>query len=290
MKLARYGARHHEKPALVDTAGQLRSLEGIIDDITPEVLRPENLDALRKINPDSLPIVEGSPRLGVPIKGIGKVVAIGLNYSDHALESGLDIPEEPVVFSKAITSLHGPDDVVVMPKDSTASDWEVELAIVIGSPARNVAEDAAENCIAGYALANDVSERDWQWNHGGTWDKGKGFDTYLPLGPWVVTSDEVGDPQSLDIWLEVNGKRMQNGNTDTMIFTCKTIVSYVSNLMTLMPGDVIITGTPPGVGMGIKPDPVYLKDGDVMRLGITGLGEQQQTVRAFDPALLPEIE
>lgn len=289
MKLARYGNLHDEKPALVDAEGRLRSLEGIVDDITPAVLKPSEIDRLKALSPENLPLVEGAPRLGVPIAGVGKVVAIGLNYSDHAIESGLDIPEEPVVFSKAVTSLHGPNDVVVMPKGSTASDWEVELAIVIGSPARNVSEDEAGACIVGYALANDVSERDWQWNRGGTWDKGKGFDTYLPLGPWVVTADEVGDPQSLDIWLEVNGKRMQDGNTNTMIFDCRKIVSYVSDLMTLMPGDVIITGTPPGVGMGIKPEPVYLRDGDVMKLGISGLGEQEQTVRNFDPALLPAL-
>jgi 2,4-didehydro-3-deoxy-L-rhamnonate hydrolase len=287
MKLLRVGPTGQEKPALLDADGNLRDLSSLTPDIDPLTLRAGLIERLRGYDPKSLPTLPRDTRRGCPIGRIGKVIAIGLNYADHAREAHLPIPDEPVVFMKAITSITGPDDPVVMPPGSIKSDWEVELAIVIGSVTRRVHPDRALTHVAGYMLANDVSERDWQWDHGGTWDKGKGFDTYLPLGPWLSTADEVPDPQCLTMHLDVNGQRRQSGSTATMIFSCADVVAYVSRLFTLLPGDVIITGTPPGVGMGIKPEPIFLKAGDVMSLGIEGLGMQRQTVHAYDPDLLP---
>lgn len=280
MKLLRYGPANAEKPGLLDSDGIVRDLSGVIADITPDVLAPESLRKLANLDPTTLPAVKDPVRFGVPVSGIRKFLAIGLNYADHAVEAGLPIPAEPVVFMKSISCLSGPNDDVMLPPDAKRGDWEVELGIVIGRTARHVSEADALSYVAGYSLVNDVSEREWQFEHGLTWDKGKGFDTFGPVGPWLVTSDEVGDPQSLDLWLELNGKRMQTGNTKTMIFGVAQIVSYLSKLFTLWPGDLITTGTPPGVGMGHKP-PVYLKSGDVMRLGISKLGEQTQKVVAF---------
>jgi 2,4-diketo-3-deoxy-L-fuconate hydrolase len=280
MKLLRYGPADQEKPGLLDGEGIVRDLSKLVNDITPEVLKPETLRHLAGLDPRSLPAVNAPTRFGVPVAGIRKFLAIGLNYADHAAESNLPIPAEPVVFMKAISCLSGPDDEVMLPPDSKKGDWEVELGIVIGSTARHVSESVALDHVAGYCLVNDVSEREWQFDHGTTWDKGKGFDTFGPVGPWLVTADEVGDPQALDLWLDLNGKRVQSGNTKTMIFNAAQIVSYLSKLYTLWPGDLITTGTPPGVGMGKKP-PVFLKPGDVMRLGISKLGEQTQKVVAF---------
>ncbi|MBW4023704.1 MAG: fumarylacetoacetate hydrolase family protein [Proteobacteria bacterium] len=281
MKLLRYGPMGSEKPGLLDAQGRIRDLSGHIDDITPAQLSKDALAKLATVDPGSLPLVEGSPRYGVPVSGSGKFIAIGLNYADHAAESNLPIPKEPIVFMKAITSLCGPNDTVVIPKGSKKSDWEVELGIVVGTKAQYVDEANALAHVAGYCLVNDVSEREWQIERGGTWDKGKGCDTFGPTGPWLVTKDEVGDVQSLGMWLDVNGKRMQTGNTSTMIFGAAVLVSYVSQFMTLMPGDIITTGTPPGVGMGMKPEPVFLKPGDVIRLGIEKLGDQRQQVVAW---------
>ena len=277
MKLCRYGKAGFEKPGLVDADGRVRDLSKMIEQIGPNELSPRGLKMLTKVKPDSLPLVNGKPRLGVPFVGIGKYVAIGLNYSDHAKEAGLPIPAEPIVFMKATTSISGPNDDVIQPKNSTKLDWEVELGIVIGSQARYVSEAEALSHVAGYCVTNDVSERAFQMATT-QWDKGKGFDTAGPIGPWLVTSDEIRDPQTLDLWLDVNGKRMQTGNTSTMVFSVAKIISHVSHYMTLLPGDVICTGTPPGVGLGIKPNPVFLKPGDVMTLGIRGLGEQKQKV------------
>ena len=279
MKLLRYGPVGEEKPALLDDNGRIRDLSEHLNDLDGASLDPDRLAALSKLNTNNLPTVDGTIRLGTPITGIGKIVAIGLNYSDHAKETNLPIPDEPIIFSKATTSLNGPNDDVVLPRNSKKGDWEVELAIVIGRKAHYVSEDDAIGYVAGYAVANDVSERGFQMQCS-QWDKGKGFDTSCPLGPWLVTSDEIPDPQNLNIWLELNGERVQDGNTKTMIFSCAYIVSYVSNYMTLMPGDVIVTGTPPGVGIGFKP-PKFLKEGDLMRLGIEGLGEQSQKVNAY---------
>jgi 2-keto-4-pentenoate hydratase/2-oxohepta-3-ene-1,7-dioic acid hydratase in catechol pathway len=284
MKLLRYGPLGSEKPGLLDAQGQIRDLSGHIPDITPAQLSPSALAALAAIDPASLPVVDGSPRYGVPVAGAAKFIAIGLNYADHAAESGMPIPKEPIVFTKAITSLCGPNDTVVIPKGSKKSDWEVELGIIIGTKAQYIDEASALDHVAGYCVINDVSEREWQIERGGTWDKGKGADTFGPTGPWLVTTDEVGDPQTLDLWLDLNGKRMQTGNTRTMIFGAATLVSYVSQFMTLMPGDIITTGTPPGVGMGIKPEPVFLKPGDVITLGIEKLGAQKQSVVAWTAA------
>ncbi|MGY2048506.1 fumarylacetoacetate hydrolase family protein [Methylobacterium sp. JK268] len=281
MKLLRYGPAGQEKPGLLDAEGRIRDLSGHIADIGPDALSPAGLASLARIAPDSLPVVDGSPRHGVPVAGVGKFIAIGLNYADHAAESNLPIPKEPVVFTKAISSLHGPNDTVMLPRDSVKGDWEVELGIVIGRRASYVELAEALDYVAGYCVVNDVSEREYQIERGGTWDKGKGCDTFGPVGPWLVTADEVGDPQNLDMWLDLNGKRMQTGNTRTMIFSCAEIVSYVSRFITLMPGDIITTGPPPGVGMGIKPEPVFLKAGDVMTLGIEKLGEQRQDVVAW---------
>jgi 2-keto-4-pentenoate hydratase/2-oxohepta-3-ene-1,7-dioic acid hydratase in catechol pathway len=253
----------------------------VVSDITTEQLSSAALAKLAKIKTSTLPLVKGKPRYGVPIANVGKFLAIGLNYSDHAAEAGMPCPKEPIIFFKADTSLSGPNDKVMLPKGSKKSDWEVELGFVIGKKARYVSKKDALKYVAGYCLVNDISEREYQLERGGTWDKGKGCDTFGPVGPWLVTTDEIKDPQTLDMWLDVNGKRFQTGNTKTMIFDVATIVSYVSEFMTLMPGDIITTGTPPGVGMGVKPKPRYLKAGDVMTLGIQGLGEQRQEVIAF---------
>jgi 2-keto-4-pentenoate hydratase/2-oxohepta-3-ene-1,7-dioic acid hydratase in catechol pathway len=281
MKLLRYGPKGQEKPGLLDASGTIRDLSGHIADITPDTLTPAGLAKIAAIDPASLPAVDGSPRYGIPINGVRKFIAVGLNFADHAAESNLPVPSEPVLFTKAISCLTGPNDPVMIPKDSQKTDWEVELGIVIGSRTRYVSEEAALDHVAGYVLINDVSERAFQIERGGTWDKGKGCDTFGPVGPWVVTSDEVGDPQDLDMWLEVNGHRYQNGNSRTMIFTCCQLVSYISQFITLEPGDLITTGTPPGVGMGLKPEPKFLKAGDVIRLGISKLGEQRQDVVAW---------
>jgi 2,4-didehydro-3-deoxy-L-rhamnonate hydrolase len=278
MKLLRYGPAGSEKPGVLDSQGQIRDLSAALGDLRSEHLAPARLREIQALSVDRLPVVSGSPRLGTPYLGIGKFVAIGLNYSDHAAESGLAVPSEPVIFAKATSCIVGPDDDIMLPKNSVKTDWEVELGVVIGTTARYVSEERALEHVAGYCVVNDVSEREYQIERGGTWDKGKGCDTFGPVGPYLVTSDEVGDPQNLDMWLDVNGKRMQSGSTRTMIFPVRTLVSYVSRFMTLSPGDLITTGTPPGVGMGIKPSPVYLKAGDLVELGISKLGKQRQKV------------
>ena len=280
MKLVRYGDAGAEKPGLIDSSGALRDLSGKIDDIAPDRLSPDGLKRLAALAADGLPAVEGDPRLGVPWAPVGKIMCIGLNYVDHAKETGSPIPDEPILFLKANSSLNGPDDAVTMPKDSEKSDWEVELGAVIGTPANNVSEADALSHVAGYCIVNDVSEREWQMEHGPTWTKGKSCDSFCPIGPWLVTADDVADPQKLDMWLDVNGTRRQTGNTSTMIFGVAQLVAYLSRIMTLHPGDVISTGTPPGVGAGFKP-PVFLRDGDVMTLGIEGLGRQSQKVEAW---------
>ena len=280
MKLCRYGKAGYEKAGVIDGEGRLRDLSKVVDNIGPNEISVRGLKVLTRIKPETLPPVNGSPRLGVPYVGIGKFIAIGLNYSDHAREAGLPIPSEPIVFMKATTCINGPSDDVIQPKNSTKLDWEVELGVVIGTQARYVSEADALNYAAGYCLVNDVSERAFQMATT-QWDKGKGFDTAGPIGPWLVTTDEIPDPQTLDMWLDVNGKRMQSGNTRTMVFSVAKIISHVSQYMTLLPGDIIATGTPPGVGLGIKPTPLFLKPGDVMNLGIQGLGEQRQKVVAY---------
>jgi 2,4-diketo-3-deoxy-L-fuconate hydrolase len=282
MKLVRYGPPGKEKPGLIDADGRLRDLSRKVKDIGPDTLAPAALKALAKIDPKRLPLVRGRPRYGPCVSGVGKFVAIGLNYADHAKESGLPIPEHPVVFFKSETCIVGPNDAIMLPKDSTHTDWEVELGVVIGRTARYVEKKDALKHVAGYCVINDVSEREYQMKRSASqWSKGKGCDTFGPLGPWLVTSDEVRDPQNLDMWLDVNGVRKQTGNTRTMVFSVADLVADVSQYMTLMPGDVITTGTPPGVGMGMKPEPQYLKAGDVVALGIQGLGEQRQKVVAF---------
>ena len=281
MKLLRYGPAGREQPGILDSEGKIRALSGRYADIGVEQLAPAALQTLAGLDPTSLPVVSGNPRLGLPFSGTRKFIAIGLNYADHAAESNLPVPSEPVVFTKAISCLQGPNDPVMIPKDSKKTDWEVELGVVIGTTARYVEESAALEYVAGYVLVNDVSEREYQIERGGTWDKGKGCDTFGPVGPWLVTRDEVGDVQNLDMWLDVNGERQQTGNTKTMIFGVPTLVSYISRFLTLEPGDIITTGTPPGVGMGKKPQSVYLKAGDSIRLGIEKLGEQQQQVIAW---------
>lgn len=278
MKLLRYGPKGQEKPGMLDESGVIRDLSGHVADITPDLIHGDGLKRMMQIDLASLPVVEGPVRHGVPVSGSRKFIAIGLNFADHAAESNLPEPSEPVIFMKAISCLNGPNDDVMIPRGSLKTDWEVELGIVIGKPASYVEQADALDHVAGYVLINDVSERAFQTERGGTWDKGKGCDTFGPVGPWLVTSDEVADVQNLDMWLDLNGKRMQTGNTRTMIFGVAEIVSYVSQFMTLEPGDLITTGTPPGVGLGQKPEPFYLKPGDVMRLGIEGLGEQSQTV------------
>ena len=277
MKLLRYGPTGREKPGMLDTAGNIRDLSGVILQIDDRTLAPKELAKLKKIDPESLPLVKGKPRLGVPYAGISKFVAVGLNYSDHAAESNMPIPAEPILFMKATTSLCGPNDDVIQPRDSTKLDWEVELGIVIGTKAQYVNEDKALDCVAGYCIVNDISERNFQLERGSQWDRGKGCDTFGPVGPFLVTTDEITDPQTLGMWLTVNGEKRQRGNTRTMVFGCAHLVSYISRFMTLLPGDIITTGTPPGVGLGMKP-PVYLKPGDVMTLGIDRLGEQRQVV------------
>ena len=286
MKLMRYGAKGAEKPALVDAQGQVRDLSAELVDITAHTLTPKGLDRLRALDPSTLPLVEKPGRIAPPWSGCEKFLCIGLNYADHAAESNLPIPKEPILFMKPISARVSPNDPVVLPQGSVKSDWEVELGVVIGSKARYVSEADALAHVAGYCVVNDVSEREYQIERGGTWDKGKGCDTFGPVGPWLVTADEVGDPQNLAMWLEVNGHRFQNGSTKTMIFGVAQLVSYVSRFMTLYPGDLITTGTPPGVGMGVKPNPVYLKAGDTIRLGIEKLGVQQQSVHAWDPAII----
>ena len=281
MKLVRYGKPGKEKPGLIDAEGKLRDLSGVIADIGPEQLSDAALAKLSRVKAAKLPLVKGNPRMGCPLTGISKFVAIGLNYSDHAAETGSPIPKEPIVFMKAISCIQGPDDPVMLPRGSVKMDWEVELGVVIGTRARYVSQKNALDYVAGYVLCNDVSEREFQSERGPQWDKGKGCDTFGPIGPWLVTPDEVGDVQQLDMWLDVNGQRMQTGNTRTMVFDCATIVSYLSEFMTLQPGDVVTTGTPPGVGMGKKPEAIYLRAGDVMTLGIERLGAQRQQVQAW---------
>ncbi len=275
MKFCRFGPQGHEKPGVVDSQGRIRDLSGVVDDITVASIAGLSVDI------DGLPLVDEGTRFGVPVNGIGKIVAIGLNYADHAAESNLPVPPEPMMFMKALSSLTGPNDEVMIPKDSTHTDWEVELAVVIGKTARYVSKEDALDHVAGYAIANDVSERFNQKQRGSQWSKGKGHDSFCPVGPWLVTPDEVGDHQNLDMFLDVNGQRMQTGNTKTMIFDVAELISYVSEYITLYPGDLMITGTPPGVGEGKKPTAIYLKAGDTMKLGIAGLGEQNQQVVAW---------
>ncbi len=279
MKLVRYGAIGAEKPGLIDASNRIRDLSGHVGDITGDVLSPASLKKLAAIDPASLPLVEGSPRFGAVVGGLPKFIAIGLNYADHAAEANMPLPPEPIVFTKANNSLCGPNDAVEKPRGSTKLDWEVELAIIIGTRAKYITEADALNHVAGYAVCNDISERFYQIERAGQWTKGKSHDTFGPLGPWLVTADEIKDVHNLSMWLDVNGKRCQTGSTATMIFNVPKIVSYLSEIMTLMPGDIITTGTPPGVGMGMKP-PQYLNVGDVMTLGIEGLGEQRQEVVA----------
>ena len=279
MRLLRYGPTGGEKPGLLAGDGSLRDLSGVIADIEPATLDDATLARIRALDPKSLPTVAGHPRIGPPVRGIGKLVCVGLNYSDHAAETGMKVPPEPVLFMKATSCIVGPDDDVIIPRDSKKTDWEVELGVVIGSHASYVSEAAAMDHVAGYCIVNDVSEREFQIERSGQWVKGKSADTFGPIGPWLVTRDEVKDPQKLKLWLEVNGRRAQDGSTATMVYGVRFLVSYISRFMSLWPGDVISTGTPPGVGMGHKP-PVFLRPGDVMRLGIEGLGEQRQKVVA----------
>jgi 2,4-didehydro-3-deoxy-L-rhamnonate hydrolase len=285
MKLMRHGAKGAEQPALVDAQGQVRDLSGVLTDITADTLSPAGLQRLRELDVARLPAVAQPGRIAPPWRGMGKFICVGLNYADHAAESGVPVPAEPVLFMKTTSALIGCNDAVVLPQGSQKSDWEVELGVVIGTQARYVSEADALKHVAGYCVVNDLSEREYQLERGGTWDKGKGCDTFGPVGPWMVSADEVPDPQRLAMWLEVNGKRFQNGSTATMVFGVAHLVSYISRFMTLYPGDLISTGTPPGVGLGQKP-PLYLKPGDEMRLGIEGLGEQRQRVHAWDPALI----
>ncbi|GGD82415.1 fumarylacetoacetate hydrolase family protein [Croceicoccus mobilis] len=282
MKLCRFGPAGAEKPGIVDADGRIRDLSGHVDDISSAVLGKDALAKIAAIDIASLPLVEEGTRYGPIVADTRQFVAIGLNFVDHAEESNLPIPEEPVVFNKWVSCIQGPNDPVTIPKDSLKTDWEVELGIVIGTEANNVSEADALDYVAGYCVVNDVSERHWQTERGMTWDKGKGFPTFGPVGPWLVTSDEVGDPQNLAMWLEVNGKRMQDGSSKTMIFTCAEIVAYLSKIMKLLPGDIITTGTPPGVGLGQKPEPWYLKAGDVVELGIEKLGSQRQDFVAWE--------
>ena len=281
MKLLRYGEKGQEKPGLLDAQGNIRDLSAHIADVAGKALEPASLEALSKIDPASLPLVNGSPRIGACVGQVGKFICIGLNYADHAAESGLAVPSEPVVFNKWTSAICGPNDDVEIPRGSVKTDWEVELGVVIGKGGRYIGESNALDHVAGYCVINDVSEREWQLERGGTWDKGKGFDTFGPIGPWLVTRDEIRDPHHLKLWLEVDGQRYQNGNTRTMVFQIPALIAYLSRCMSLQPGDVISTGTPPGVGLGVKPEPVFLRAGQQMRLGIEGLGEQQQrTVQA----------
>ncbi len=277
MKLLRYGRPGREKPGILDSNGAIRDLSGRVDDITPEMLSPKALARLARINPDRLPRVAGRPRIGPPVAGIRNFVAIGLNYTDHAEETGAAIPREPIIFTKHLSSICGPNDDIVLPRKSKKGDWEVELGVVIGQTTKNVTKRDALSHVAGYCIVNDVSEREYQMERAGQWVKGKSLDTFGPVGPWLVTADEIRNPQRLGLWLELNGERVQDGTTQNMIFSVAHIVSYVSQFMTLMPGDLICTGTPAGVGLGMKPQR-FLKPGDVLRLGIDGLGEQRQKV------------
>jgi 2-keto-4-pentenoate hydratase/2-oxohepta-3-ene-1,7-dioic acid hydratase in catechol pathway len=281
MKLLRYGPKGAEKPGMLDAEGDVRDLSAVIDDITPERLTAQGLARLAAVDPRGLPRVDDSPRFGVPLTGVGKFIAVGLNYADHAAETARPPPPEPIIFSKAITCLNGANDEVMLPRGSVKTDWEVELGVVIGKAARYVNEAEALDHVAGYVLVNDVSERAYQNERGGTWDKGKGCDTFGPVGPWIATADEIGDPQDLALWLEVNGQRMQDGSTRNMIFSVRKLIAYISHFMTLMPGDLIATGTPAGVGTARKPEPIYLKAGDEMCLGGEHLGEQRQQVIAY---------
>ncbi|AVS76513.1 fumarylacetoacetate hydrolase family protein [Paracidovorax cattleyae] len=281
MKLVRYGQPGQEKPGIVDAEGRVRGLSGHVSDVDADLLAsPGAWASLSALDPGSLPLVGGAVRYGPPVARVGKIVCVGLNYADHAAETGAPIPAEPILFLKPSSCIVGPDDTVVIPRGSTKTDWEVELGVVIGRRASYVAEVDAMDHVAGYTVVNDVSEREYQMERGGQWDKGKGCDTFAPIGPWLVSKDEVPDPQNLGLWLEVNGRRYQDGSTRTMIFPVAKLVSYISEFMSLMPGDIISTGTPPGVGLGQKP-PVYLKPGDTMRLGVEGLGEQRQATRAW---------
>lgn len=281
MKLLRYGPKGQERPGLLDAEGRVRDLSAIVPDLAGEALLPGSLRRIAALDAASLPLVEGTPqaglRLGPCVAGTQKFIAIGLNYADHAAESGMAVPTEPVVFNKWTSCISGPDDDVELPRGSTKTDWEVELGVVIGQGGRHIDEANALTHVAGYCVVNDVSEREWQTERGGTWDKGKGFDSFGPIGPWLVTPDEIPDIAALTMWLDVDGQRMQTGSTATMIFGVAEIIAYVSRFLTLMPGDIITTGTPPGVGMGMRP-PRYLKAGEVMRLGIDGLGVQRQKV------------
>jgi 2,4-didehydro-3-deoxy-L-rhamnonate hydrolase len=281
MKLIRYGSAGHERAGIIDAQGKLRDLSGHVKDIAGEVLLPQNLARLKALDIDSLPIVSDEHRIGPCVGGVGKFICIGLNYSDHAAESGQPVPAEPVVFAKWTSAICGPNDGIEIPRGSTKTDWEVELGVVIGKPGRYIEEARAMQHVAGYCVVNDVSEREFQLERGGTWDKGKGCDTFGPIGPWLVTVDEVRDPHALNMWLEVDGHRYQNGSTDTMVFRIPQLISYLSRIMSLQSGDVISTGTPPGVGLGQKP-PKYLRAGSEVRLGIDGLGEQRQKVRAAE--------
>lgn len=286
MKIMRYGAKGAEKPGLIDAQGQVRALSNVVRDIGPEQLSPGGLAKLRALDPATLPVVDRPGRIAPPWAECGKFLCIGLNYVDHAAEAGMPVPKEPILFMKPISARVGPNDPVVLPQGSVKGDWEVELGVVIGTRARYVSEADALKHVAGYCIVNDVSEREYQLERGGQWDKGKGCDTFGPVGPWLVTTDEIPDPQTLPMWCEVNGRRMQNGNTRTMVFGVAQLVSYLSRFMTLEPGDLIATGTPPGVGMGLKPQAQFLKAGDVMRLGIESLGVQQQSVHAWNPELI----
>ncbi|WP_106352013.1 fumarylacetoacetate hydrolase family protein [Paraburkholderia fungorum] len=281
MKLVRYGMRNAERPGVLDRFGVVRDLSSILDDITPEQLTPDRLKELAEVNAEKLPVVAQPIRFGVPVQGIGKLVCIGLNYREHAKEAHLPIPVEPVVFMKATSALNGPDDDVILPRGATKADWEVELGVVIGRRANYIGPADALDYVAGYVVVNDVSERTWQLERGGQWTKGKSFDSFAPVGPWLVTADEVPDPQSLGLWLELNGQCCQTGNTSDMIFGVRELVSYVSEFMTLMPGDIVCTGTPAGVGLGMVPNR-FLRPGDTLRLGIEGLGEQRQRVISFE--------
>ncbi len=284
MRFLRYGLAGIEKPGMLDADDRLRDLSAYVEDLSGPFLSPENLGALAALNAEDLPLVTGTPRIGPCVGAVGKFLAIGLNYADHAAESGMDLPQEPILFTKATSCIIGPDDDVEIPRNSKATDWEVELGVVIGTTAKYVSEEQALDHVAGYCVINDVSERDFQIRRSGQWVKGKSADTFGPIGPWLVTPDEVGDPQNLALWLSVNGERRQDGTTATMHFSVAQIIAHLSQFMSLHPGDVIATGTPPGVGMGMKP-PVYLKPGDVMELGVAGLGVQRQRVKAAEPAI-----
>ena len=280
MKLLRYGTQGAERPALLDSSGTLRDLSSLVPDIAGQTLLPETLAKLHALNPLELPKVDGSPRIGPCVAGVGKIICVGLNYSDHAAESGMEVPKEPVLFMKVTSSIVGPNDDVEIPPGSEKTDWEVELGVVIGKPGRYLSRERTLEHVAGYCVVNDVSERAYQLERGGQWDKGKGCDTFAPIGPWLVTRDEIKDPQNLDMWLDVDGRRFQSGNTRTMVFGVAHLVWYISQFMSLQAGDIISTGTPPGVGLGQKPNPIYLRSGQTMRLGISGLGIQEQRTRS----------